>query len=109
MTEENELVRLERFVSTLLDKFNAQQAENKDLTALLQRRDTTIETLQDDLAAMKNERGDISSRVSSLIGKIEEWESESGVSTDDDENTDKTSDSAVQGNLFSADLQGGND
>ena len=100
MTEENELVRLERFVSTLLDKFNAQQAEKKDLTARLQRRDATIATLQDDLAAMKNERGDISTRVSSLIGKIEEWESESGVSTDCDEDTEKTSESGVQGNLF---------
>ena len=109
MTEENELVRLERFVSTLLDKFNAQQAKNKELTALLQRREATIETLQDDLAAMKNERGDISTRVSSLIGKIEEWESESGVSTDDDEDTDKASDSGIQGNLFSENPQGGND
>ena len=109
MTEENELERLERFVSTLLDKFNSQQAENKDLAALLQKREATIEALQDELAAMKNERGDISSRVSSLIGRIEEWEAGSGVSTDDDENTAKPSDSAIQGNLFSATPQGSED
>ena len=106
MTEENELVRLERFVSTLLEKFNALQAENKGLTERLLRREATIETLQDDLASMKNERSDISSRVSSLIGKIEEWESAGGVSTEDGDPDDKSSDSGVQGNLFSGDSQG---
>lgn len=106
MTEENELVRLERFVSTLLEKFNALQTENKDLAERLLKREATIETLQDDLSSMKNERGDISSRVSSLIGKIEEWESASGVSAEDGESVDKSSDSGVQGNLFSVDAQG---
>ena len=105
MTEENELGRLERFVSTLLEKFNVLQAENTDLTERLERREATIETLQDDLASMKNERGDISSRVSSLIGKIEEWESESGVPAESDREADKSPDSVVQGNLFSVEAQ----
>jgi FtsZ-binding cell division protein ZapB len=102
MTEENELARIERFVSTLLEKFNALQAENKVLDERLLEREITIETLQEELASMKNERGDISSRVSSLIGKIEEWESASGVSPESDESADNSSDSGVQGNLFSA-------
>ncbi|AGF78658.1 hypothetical protein UWK_02115 [Desulfocapsa sulfexigens DSM 10523] len=108
MTEENELVRLEQFVSTLLAKFNALRDESKKLTERLQRREATIETLQDELAAMKNERGDISSRVSSLIGKIEEWESEGEISTEDVEPTEKHSDSGVQGNLFSVDAMRSN-
>ena len=108
MIEENELARLEGFVSTLLGKFNVLQAEKADLTERLKKREATIETLQDDLASMKNERGDISSRVSSLIGKIEEWESESGVSQESDESSDKTSDSGVQGHLFSAEVQSSN-
>lgn len=99
MTEENELVRLEKFVSTLLEKFNALQAESKDLAERLQRREETIETLQGDLALMKNERGDISTRVSSLIGQIEEWEAEN----EDSSEAETSSDSGVQGNLFSAD------
>jgi len=102
MTEENELARIERFVSTLLEKFNALQAENKELDEHLLEREITIETLQKELASMKNERGDISSRVSSLIGKIEEWESASGVSSESGESADNSSDSGVQGNLFSA-------
>ena len=109
MTEENELVRLEKFVSTLLEKFNSLQDEKKELTERLQKREATIETLQNDLSSLKDERGKISTRVSSLIDKIEDWESTSGISTeggDDAESGDKTSDSGVQGNLFTVDAQG---
>ena len=108
MAEENELQRLEEFVSTLLQKFNDLQEENKELTERILRREATIETLQEDLAGMKDERGDISTRVSNLIGKIEEWESstdetdDEGASEDDDEDS---KDSGVQGNLFSAEAQ----
>jgi chromosome segregation ATPase len=113
MTEENEIVRLEGFVSSLLEKFNALQAKNADLTERLGKRETTIETLQDDLASMKNERGEISTRVSSLIGKIEDWEASTSVTDDeadkkdllDSESEDKSSDSGVQGNLFTVDAQ----
>ncbi len=103
MTEENELVKLEKFVSTLLEKFNALQAERKDLGERLQRRETTIESLQDELASMKNERGDISNRVNSLIGQIEEWETENGDASKIDQPEDASSDSGIQGNLFSSD------
>jgi predicted nucleic acid-binding Zn-ribbon protein len=106
MTEEKELARLEGFVATLLDKFNALQAENTDLTERLEKREETIETLQDDLAAMKDDRGEISSRVSNLIGKIEDWEATSDVTVDDSDggdSEDKSSDSGVQGNLFADD------
>jgi chromosome segregation ATPase len=98
MAQENELQRLEGFVSSLLEKFNALQEENSQLTERIQRRDATIETLQFDLAVMKEERGDISSQINSLIDKIEEWESASGITT-------KEADSAVQGSLFSVDSE----
>ncbi len=106
MNEENELARLEGFVSTLLEKFNALQVENKDLSERLLAREETIEVLQDDLASMKDERGDISSRVTSLIGKIEEWElvNDAGISSEGD--TEKSSESGVQGSLFTVEAQG---
>ena len=111
MTEENELAQLEGFVTTLLEKFNNLQADNKALNERIERRDTTIEELQGDLSTQKDERGEISSRVSSLIGQIEEWESSEDVlgeipesDTDIEEDTaddnDEDQDSAVQGNLF---------
>lgn len=106
MIEENELARLEGFVSTLLEKFNALQSENKDLSERLLAREETIESLQGDLASMKNERGDISSRVTSLIGKIEEWESANDTGIGSGESTDNASDSGGQGNLFTVEAQG---
>ena len=122
MNEENELARLEGFVSTLLEKFNGLQNNNKELTERLQRRDATIVSLEDEIASMKDERGEISNRVSGLIGKIEEWESaivtETVVSEEESE-AESTSDSApeqevedvkkdsgVQGNLFSVEATG---
>lgn len=110
MAQDNELQRLEGIVSSLLGKFNALQGENRELTERLQRRDATIDGLQEDLAAMKDERGEISNRVGSLLDKIEEWEVASGVSTDESEDSyssEKVGDSGVQGSLFTVDSQDG--
>lgn len=133
MNEENELAKLENFVSTLLEKYNGLQNNNKQLTERLQRRDASIVSLEDEIASMKDERGEISSRVSGLIGKIEEWESatavdeavvseeevetETEIETDPDPDPDPDSesesegedvkkDSGVQGNLFSVEATG---
>lgn len=106
MIEENELARLEGFVSTLLEKFSVLQAENKTLSERLMSREEAIETLQSDLASMKNERGNISNRVSSLIGKIEEWELASDTETSTEDSDEKSPESGVQGNLFNVDAQG---
>jgi len=120
MKEENELEKLEGFVSTLLDKFNALQAKNTELNGRIQRRDASIAKLEEELVSMKDERGEISSRVSGLIGKIEEWESSTSaveVAADDvkdeedeaesePETEDTKKDSVVQGNLFSVEASG---
>ncbi len=107
MSKDNELERLEGFVATLLEKFNDLQGKNAELTERIQRRDATIETLEDELSSMKEDRGDVSTRVSNLIGQIEEWESTSGISADTDvsDSDEKESDSSIQGNLFSTDAQ----
>ncbi len=110
MTEENELARLEGFVSGLLERFNALKNDNIVLTDRLGRRDETIENLQSELAAMTNERGEISSRVNNLIGKIEDWEVNSEVSVKDgyEEQSDgdsheNSSDSGFQENHYDGD------
>ncbi len=111
MTEENELVRLEGFVASLLEKFNALQAENADLTARLGRREETIETLQYELECMKEERGEISSRVSNLIGQIEDWEVSSNVfceksegeHSDENDSEDNSSEAGEHGDLVTGD------
>lgn len=123
MTEENELAKLEGFVSTLLEKFNALRSDNEHLAERLQRRDSSILSLENELASMKDDRGEISSRVSGLIGKIEEWESataaaempaeEEKVDTyyESETNTESEAeevkkDSGVQGNLFRVEATG---
>lgn len=130
MNEENELAKLEGFVSTLLEKFNGLQNNNKKLAERLQRRDASIMSLEDEIASMQDERGEISSRVSGLINKIEEWESatiDGETSVDEEavgnvnvnaettpvpeseseaEVEDVKKDSSVQGNLFSVEATG---
>jgi chromosome segregation ATPase len=119
MTEENELTKLEGFVSSLLEKYNDLQGNNKKLNERIERRDASIVGLEDEIASMKDERGEISSRVSGLIGKIEEWEAttadaETSVSVEKNSEDaefeaeaeeDKT-ESGVQGNLFSVEASG---
>ena len=109
MAQKSEMERLEGFVSTLLEKFNGLQEANRQLTEQLERREATIETLQDELATLKNERGEISGRVSSLLGKIEEWEATSGVAMEQETSTGggNSSESGVQGNLFSVEAHHG--
>ena len=113
MKEENELERLEGFVSTLLEKFNALQVVNKGLMDQLEEKAVEMENLQEDLSSMKTERGQISSRVSNLIGKIEEWEANDTIipehvpedsTVESDEGT-SLSESSVQKNLYTVNAQ----
>jgi len=100
MIQDSELGRLEDFVSKLLGRFNALQADKKRVDNLLLQREETIATLQDELASLKDERGEIGSRVSGLLDRIEEWEA--GVKEGDDENgpASRNAEGGVQGSLF---------
>ncbi len=100
MMQDSELGRLETFVSKLLDRFNALQADKKRVDNLLLQREETIATLQDELASLKDERGEIGSRVTGLLDRIEEWEA--GVQDSDDENgrASHNAEGGVQGSLF---------
>jgi|GEM_PF-459193 len=116
MNEGNELLRLEGFVSTLLEKFNKLQVDKHTLEERLQQRERTIAELQENLNFMKSERGEISDRVSSLIGRIEDWEAETTDLNDskpgdydakEEQDNGQPDDfegdeSSKQGNLFSA-------
>lgn len=99
MMQDSELGRLEDFVAKLLERFNALQADKKKVDDLLLQREGAIAALQEELAALKDERGEIGNRVSGLLERIEEWEageSESGGAGVSNRN----SDGAVQGSLF---------
>ncbi|MBW6520063.1 MAG: cell division protein ZapB [Desulfoarculaceae bacterium] len=100
MMQDSELGRLEGFVSKLLDRFNALQADKKRVDELLLQREETIVALQDELASLKNERGEVSSRVSGLLERIEEWEAGAIESGDDVGMTGHNGDGGTQGTLF---------
>lgn len=101
MKQDSELGRLENFVAKLLDRFNALQADKEKVEGLLLEREETIATLQDELASLKDERGEISTRVSGLLGRIEEWEA-GAKEIGDSGGIDKGSSEGgvVQGSLF---------
>jgi len=99
MMQDSELGRLEDFVTKLLERFNALQADKKKVDDLLLQREGAIADLQEELATLKDERGEIGNRVSGLLERIEEWEAdvnESGTAGA----TNRNSDGAVQGSLF---------
>lgn len=99
MTQENELKRLEVFVSKLLKSFQDLKEEHSRLLQDLQMRDETIVGLKEQLAANDSERNEISNRVSGIIEQIEEWELNLGEEVF---NETPVNDAGRQGNLFSA-------
>jgi predicted RNase H-like nuclease (RuvC/YqgF family) len=74
MNQENELARLEQFVSKLRQGFRELKTECARLVATVEKRDATIADLEAKLADRLSEREDISDRVNRLIGQIEELE-----------------------------------
>jgi chromosome segregation ATPase len=99
MMQDSELGRLEDFVTKLLERFNALQADKKKVDDLLLQREGAIADLQEELAALKDERGEIGNRVSGLLERIEEWEADVNESGNAGA-TNRNSDGAVQGSLF---------
>ena len=78
MSQESELVRLENFVSKLLEQYSLLKEENGRLNRELKDREETITDLKGQLDENNLEKLEIGERVSSIIGRIEDWESTLG-------------------------------
>lgn len=76
MGRDSELLRLEQYIEQLLHRFSVLQAEKKRLESDLQRANDDNRQLRQQLDALHGERGDIRTRVTSLIERIERWEAE---------------------------------
>ncbi len=100
MMQDTELGRLEGFVSKLLDRFNALQADKKRVDDLLLQREERIAALQDELASLKDERGEVSSRVSGLLERIQEWEAGAMENDINDSMVGSNIEGGIQGSLF---------
>ena len=101
MAQVNELERLEQFVSRLLAGYKALKEKNDRLTEELIQRDETIGRLQQDLSVVDRERLEISGKITKLVSRIEQWETELIV-TESEQQTSDNNGSGVQGSLFAA-------
>ncbi len=82
MSQESELIRLENYVGKLLQSFREQKDENTRLMLELQDREETISNLREQVATNERERNEIGDRVSRMIGRIEDWETNMVEETD---------------------------
>lgn len=98
MAQDSELVRLEKFVSKVLDSYKELKAENARLSADLKDRNETIASLEEKLEVNASERSDISDRVTKLIEQIEELETD--LEDFSDESPSSAGETSRQGNLF---------
>ncbi len=94
MEQESEIKRLEEFVERLLAGYTGLKAEIKQLKQTLESQKYENETLIQKVEEMASERGDLGSRVSALIDRIEVWESELETADfDEDQPEDLTEES----------------
>ena len=103
MEYESEIKRLEDIVERLLEGYTGLKAEIKkkeqevqaqqnENDQLRQQVEAENDQLRQQVEAMESERGDLGGRVSSLIDRIEIWESELEVAEFDSDDSDDLTD-----------------
>ena len=98
MESNAELARLEQFVDKLLTKYRELKEEYHALQATLQERNDECAELKENLAELSSERTVVGERVAGLIDRIEQWENEQDIHSDEDQG-------GVQGSLFEAESE----
>jgi chromosome segregation ATPase len=76
MKHNEELVRLEQLVDTLINKYKEQKNTFQTLEKKLRDREEECTLLKLDIVELQKQRAEVSTRVASLLGRIEQWESE---------------------------------
>nr|MBF0222946.1 cell division protein ZapB [Desulfobulbaceae bacterium] len=79
--EKETLSKLETVVQKMLGNIDQLKKENSSLNSQLQEKLLKIDELENRISAVTSDQNDISTRVSSLIESIEEWESIYDVDT----------------------------
>ena len=83
MENNTELVRLEGFVDKLLMKYNQLKKDFHALQETLSERDSECAELKATISDLRSERTEVGSRVTNLLDRIEQWESEHVSETGD--------------------------
>lgn len=99
MNNNEELVRLEQFVDTLLTKHRKLQETYRSLEASLEEKDAECTRLKETIAELRSERSEVGSRVAGLLERIERWEGEQ-VAGDGETAVRVEQPEGLQGNLF---------
>jgi len=76
MENKSELVRLEEFVDKLLAKYSQMKETCANMGTMLEQRDNECVKLKETVAELRSERNVVGERVTGLIDRIEQWESE---------------------------------
>ncbi len=74
MEHNQDLIRLAGVVEELLGSYNQLKQEKNDLIRTIGERDKNISELQAVIAKMKEEKADVSQRVSGILAALENWE-----------------------------------
>lgn len=83
MERDNEFKRLESHLERLLENYAAIKAENRRLDRDCQELKAENQQLKGQISLLESEKSEVGSRVERIIGRIEAWESELELSSDD--------------------------
>ena len=96
MENKSELVRLEEFVDNLLVKYKQMKEACAALGTMLEQRDAECSKLMETITELRSERSMVGEKVTGLIDRIEQWESELEV----DKLSSEEELAKLQGKLF---------
>ncbi len=77
--DNEEFVRLEQLVGTLIDNYSSLKDDFRVLEEKLHESEDERELLKMELAELQDQRSEVGRRVSGLLGRIEQWESDQGI------------------------------
>ena len=76
MQNNQEIIRLEQLVETLISRFREQKSKLQALEKKLRDREEECELLKLEIDELHKQRTEVANRVSGLLGRIEDWETE---------------------------------
>jgi len=74
MEQNEDLIRLAGVVEELLASFNQLKQEKMELIQVLGEKENHINELHGSIARLKDEKADVSQRVSGILSALENWE-----------------------------------
>lgn len=82
--DNEEFIRLEQLVDTLIENYSDLKEKYSVLEESLQESERERDLLKTELAELQDQRSEIGRRISGLLGRIEQWESDQGLDEQED-------------------------